>query len=78
MSTTKLADMGLKRSPGAVHHWIFERHALSVVLTEPLPRGILIREYLEVILVANLLAYIDVNPDGHHQSSSVSRPFKTR
>jgi hypothetical protein len=45
--------------------WILERHALSVVLAKPLPRGILIREYLEVILVTNLFTGIDVNPDGH-------------
>jgi hypothetical protein len=49
-------------------YWILERHALSVVLAEPLPRSILIREYLEMILVADPLSGVDINPDGHASS----------
>jgi hypothetical protein len=46
---------------GLFDHRIFERHALAVVLAEPLSSGILIGEDLEVVLVANLLACIDVD-----------------
>jgi len=48
---------------------IFERHALAVVLAEPLSSGILIGEDFEVILVANLLACVDVDPDCHEKDS---------
>jgi hypothetical protein len=47
------------------YYLIAKGDALPVVLAEPLSRGILIGEDLQVILVANLLAGIDVNPDGH-------------
>jgi hypothetical protein len=35
------------------------------VLAELLSRGILSGEDLEMIFVANMLARLDVNPDGH-------------
>src|SRR5579871_4454635 len=47
------------------HHWILERHTLPVVLAEPLSRGILIGEYLEMVLVTDLLSGVDVNPNRH-------------
>jgi hypothetical protein len=46
-------------------HGIFKRHALGIVLGKPCVRGIFTGEHLEMILVANLLACVDVNPDRH-------------
>jgi hypothetical protein len=45
------------------NHRILKRHALPVVLAEPLPSGVLIGEDLQVILVADMLARIDVDPE---------------
>jgi hypothetical protein len=46
-------------------YWILKRHALRIVLAEPLPCSISIGKDLKMILVANLLARIDVNPNRH-------------
>jgi hypothetical protein len=42
-------------------------HALRVMLNKPPLRGILRGEHPEMILVANLLAGIDVNPNSAHE-----------
>jgi len=46
-------------------HRILERHALRIVLSEPGIGSFLAGKDLQVILVANLLACVDVDPDGH-------------
>src|SRR4029077_1224286 len=44
---------------------ILKRHALGVVLLEPCFRGVRICEHFEMIGIADLLAGVDVNQDGH-------------
>src|SRR3954447_3928718 len=52
-----------------------QTHAFGVVFLEPGFRGVRGGEYLEVIGVANLLAGVDIGPDGcAHRSSR--RPLK--
>jgi hypothetical protein len=63
------------------YYLIAKGDALPVVLAEPLSRGILIGEDLQVILVVDLLAGIDINPDGHALSlicRNISRTSMTR
>ena len=45
---------------------IFKRNAFRIVFLEPSFGGVDIREDLEVIGVADLLAGVDVGPDRHH------------
>jgi hypothetical protein len=44
---------------------VFERDAFRIVLGEPSSCRILVRKDLRVILVADLLARVDVNADRH-------------
>jgi hypothetical protein len=48
---------------GSLQNLILERHALGIVFLQPRFRGVLVRKDLQVILVANLLAGVDVDPD---------------
>jgi hypothetical protein len=50
---------------GLFHNLIFERYAFRVVFLQPGFRGVLAGKNLKVILVSNLLAGIDVDPDSH-------------
>src|SRR5450631_2701753 len=49
-------------------HLVAEHDAFRIVLLEPLISKLWRREYLEVVDVANLLAGVDVNPNGCHWS----------
>jgi hypothetical protein len=53
---------------GSLQNIIFERHAFRIVLVQSRLAGFLAREDFKVIDVANFLADIDVNPDGHWSS----------
>jgi hypothetical protein len=44
---------------------VFEGYAFGVVFLEPGFRGVGIRENLDMLGVANLLACVDVDKDGH-------------
>jgi hypothetical protein len=48
-----------------LHHLIFERYAFRVILLKPRLGCILVREDLKVIPVANLLAGIHIDQNGH-------------
>jgi hypothetical protein len=54
-------------------HLVLERNAFGVVLLEPSFSGILIGGHPEVILVADLLARIDVDQHGHWSLSRLVR-----
>jgi hypothetical protein len=53
----------VRHSRQTFENLIFERHAL-IVLLEACLRGVQICKHLEVVDVADLLASVDVNPDG--------------
>jgi hypothetical protein len=57
---------------GSLQNLILKRDAFRVVFLQPRFRGVLIGKDFEVILVANLLAGVDVNPDCHVQSGAAS------
>jgi hypothetical protein len=50
------------------HYLAFERDAFRIILGEPSSCRILVRRDLQVILVVDLLARVDVNPDRHTSS----------
>ena len=50
---------------GSFQDLILKGHAFGIVFLQPFFCGVLAREDLKVIDVANLLARIDVNPNGH-------------
>jgi hypothetical protein len=50
---------------GSLQNLIFERDAFRIVLVQSRLGGFLAREDFKVIDVANFVADIDVNPDGH-------------
>ena len=47
------------------YYLVFERHTFGIVLLEPFCRGFRGGEHLQVLAVANLLAGVDVDKDGH-------------
>jgi hypothetical protein len=49
-------------------HFIFKRHAFPIVFLIPGFSGVDVREYLEVVGIANLLAGVDVDQDCFHRS----------
>jgi hypothetical protein len=51
---------------GLVQNLVFERHAFRIVFGEPPISGLRAGKDLEVILVADLLAGVDINPDRFH------------
>jgi hypothetical protein len=59
---------------GSFQNLILECDALRVVLLEPCLSSVRIREYLDVVLVADLLARVDVHKDGHWSLLSFLRP----
>src|SRR5215216_7236520 len=53
------------QTTGTSSNLIFKGHAFGIVFLQPFFRGVLAREDLKVINVANLLPRIDVNPHSH-------------
>jgi hypothetical protein len=49
------------RIAGLLKNLVFERDTLGVIFLKPHLRGILVRKDLQVVLVANLLAGIDID-----------------
>jgi hypothetical protein len=58
---------------GSLQNFILERNAFRIVFLKPGLCGILGSEDLEVILVANLFARVDVYPHGHFFLSAARR-----
>src|SRR5262245_35304609 len=56
-----------------LHDLILERQAFRIVLLEPFLRGVHVREHLDVFFVADLLAGVDVNENGHWSLLSFPR-----
>ena len=54
---------------GFAFDFVLGGRTFRIVFLEPILRGILGDEHLEMILVANLLARIDVNPNSAHELS---------
>ena len=59
---------------GTLQNLILEGYALRVVLLEPCFRGVGIREDLDVLGVANLLAGVDVDKNSHWSLFSLRLP----
>ena len=53
------------RRCGSLQNLILERHAFRVVFLELCLRGVRISEHFQVVAVANVLARVDIDPDGH-------------
>jgi hypothetical protein len=45
-------------------HFVAEQDALRIIFLEPLIGKLWRREYLEIVVVANFLVGIDINPNG--------------
>src|SRR3954468_10952779 len=75
----KYLGIEIKRQPLCLvpdirQNLVLKDHAFRVVLREPRFRGILVCEHLEVIRVANLLAGVDVDKNGHWSLFSLRLP----
>jgi len=82
MIKARRAFSELTRAPGHLagacsldYSLVFERDAFRIAFLKPRFRGVLVRENLQVVLVANVLARIDIDQNGHRWSLlSLRRP----
>ena|SRR5437879_5137020 len=71
VASTSRGSHGRRQTPqnmergGLFQNLILERHAFRIVLLEPLFRGVHTCEYLDVVFLADLLARVDINENGH-------------